>query len=160
AAFAHASFALAARPADALRAAEAKARAAGYDCVVLGDSLEGEARDVASAHAALARDLRAQGKRVILLSGGELTVTIRGQGRGGPNQDSAVALAVGLAGMPGAAGPAADTDGTDGGGGSAADPAGAFVDGESVARAKAAGLDPAAFLADNNSSGFFAALGD
>ena len=79
-----AAFVLAARPADSLRAAEAAVRAAGYDCVSLGDRVEGEAREVAAAHARLARDLRAQGKRAVILSGGELTVTIRGKGRGGP----------------------------------------------------------------------------
>lgn len=160
AAFAGGSFALAARPADALRAAEAAVVAAGYECISLGDQVEGEAREVAAAHARLARDLRAQGRRAAILSGGELTVTIRGQGRGGPNQEYALALAMALAGMPAVAALAADTDGTDGGGGSAADPAGAIIDGETAARAKAIGLDPAAFLADNNSTGFFAALGD
>jgi glycerate 2-kinase len=158
--FADSHFALAARPADSLRATEAAVRAAGYDCMSLGDRIEGEAREVAAAHAKLARELRAQGKRTVILSGGELTVTIKGKGRGGPNQEYALALAAGLAGMPAVAALAADTDGTDGGTGSADDPAGALLDGETVARAKALGLDPAAFLADNNSTGFFAALGD
>ena len=158
--FAGTKFVLAARPADALRAAETAVRAAGYDCVSLGANVEGEARDVAAAHAKLAREMRAQGKRVVIISGGELTVTIRGNGRGGPNQEYALALAMGLAGMPAVAALAADTDGTDGGVGDATDPAGATVDGETVARAKALGLDPAAFLADNNSTAFFAALGD
>jgi glycerate 2-kinase len=160
AAFATSQFALAARPADAIRAAEAAVRTAGYECISLGDRVEGEARDVAAVHARLARTLRAQDKRAVVLSGGELTVTIRGKGRGGPNQEYARALAIALADMPGIAAVAADTDGTDGGGGAATDPAGALVDGDSVARAKALGLDPAAFLADNNSSGFFEALGD
>jgi len=159
-AFAGSRFTLAARPADALAAAEAVVRAADYECISLGDRVEGEAREVAVEHAALARKLRAQGRRAVILSGGELTVTIRGQGRGGPNQEYALALAIALAGMPAMAGLAADTDGTDGGAGSAADPAGAFIDGETVARAKALGLDPAAFLADNDSTGFFAGLGD
>lgn len=152
-------FALAARPADSLTAAEAAVRAAGYACISLGADVEGEARAVAQAHAQIARDLRAQGKRAVILSGGELTVTIRGRGRGGPNQEYALALAIALAGMAGVAAVAADTDGTDGGAGSAADPAGAIVDGDTVARAKALGLDPAAFLADNDSTGFFEALG-
>ena len=159
-AFVGSRFTLAARPADALAAAEAVVRAADYECISLGDRVEGEAREVAVEHAALARKLRAQGRRAVILSGGELTVTIRGQGRGGPNQEYALALAIALAGMPAMAGLAADTDGTDGGAGSAADPAGAFIDGETVARAKALGLDPAAFLADNDSTGFFAGLGD
>jgi hydroxypyruvate reductase len=151
---------LAARPADAMRAAEVAVRAAGYDCISLGDSVEGEAREVAAAHAQLARQLRAQGKRAAIVSGGELTVTIHGKGRGGPNQEYALALAIALADMPAVAALAGDTDGTDGGGGAATDPAGALVDGESVARAKAKGLDPAVFLADNNSTAFFEALGD
>ncbi len=159
-AFAKTSFALAARPADSLRAAEAAVLKAGYECVSLGANLEGEARDVAAQHAALARGLRAQGKRAVILSGGELTVTIRGKGRGGPNQEYALALSLALAGMPGVAALAGDTDGTDGGAGAATDPAGAYCDGETVARAKALGLDPAAFLGDNDSTGFFEALGD
>ena len=121
-----AEFVLAARPADSLRAAEAAVRAAGYECVSLGDRVEGEAREVAAAHAKLARELRAQGKRAVILSGGELTVTIRGKGRGGPNQEYALALAIALAGMPAVAALAGDTDGTDGGVGEASDPAGAL----------------------------------
>jgi hydroxypyruvate reductase len=152
-------FVLAARPADAMRAAENAARAAGYEVVSLGDSVEGEAREVAADHARLARELRAQGKRAAILSGGELTVTIRGQGQGGPNQEYALALAMALDGMPNVAALAGDTDGTDGGAGSASDPAGALVDGQTAARAKREGLDPAAFLADNDSTGFFARLG-
>jgi hydroxypyruvate reductase len=158
--FAANTFHLAARPADSIAAAEKVARAAGYECVSLGADVEGEARDVANEHARLARDLRAQGKRAVILSGGELTVTMRGQGKGGPNQEYALALAAALAGVPGVAAVAGDTDGTDGGGGSATDPAGAFLDGDTVARARAIGLDPAAFLAENDSTAFFAALGD
>jgi glycerate 2-kinase len=158
--FADSAFLLAARPADALRAAEAAVRAASYECVSLGDHVEGEARNVAQAHAALTREMRAQGKRAVILSGGELTVTIRGQGRGGPNQEYALALAIALAGMPAVAALAGDTDGTDGGTGSSSDPAGALIDGDTAARAEARGLDPAAFLADNDSTGFFEALGD
>jgi hydroxypyruvate reductase len=158
--FSGTQFTLAARPADSLRAAEAAVRKAGYDCIMLGDSLEGEARDVAAEHGKLARAVRAQGKRAVILSGGELTVTIRGQGRGGPNQEYALALAAALADMPAVAALAGDTDGTDGGDGSADDPAGAVLDGETAARAAAIGLDTAAFLADNNSTEFFAKLGD
>jgi hydroxypyruvate reductase len=152
-------FALIARPADALAAAEREARAAGFECIMLGDHVEGEARAVANDHARLARDLLAQGKRAVIMSGGELTVTIRGKGRGGPNQEYALALALALDGTPLAA-IAGDTDGTDGGGGSAEDPAGAYVDGASAGRARSLGLDPAAFLADNDSTGFFGRLGD
>lgn len=158
--FAATEFRLAARPADAFRAAEAAVRAAGSECVFLGDRIEGEARAVAADHARLARELQAAGRRAIILSGGELTVTIRGSGHGGPNQEYALALALALDGMPAVAALAADTDGTDGGAGGADDPAGAFVDGTSASRARALGLDPAAFLADNNSTAFFARLGD
>ena len=159
-AFAGSQFKLAARPADAMRAVEAAVRAAGYECISLGDRIEGEARDVADAHARLVRELRSERKRAVIISGGELTVTIRGKGRGGPNQEYALALAIGLAGLPAVAALAGDTDGTDGGSGAATDPAGALVDGESVAHAQTRGLDPAAFLADNNSTGFFTALED
>ena len=158
-AFAKGEFHLIARPADSFRAAEAAVRAAGYDCIFLGERLEGEAREVARAHAAKARELHAAHRRAVILSGGELTVTIRGKGRGGPNQEYALALAIALAGTTGIAALAADTDGTDGGAGSAADPAGAYVDGSTAARARELGLDPAAFLADNDSTGFFERLG-
>ena len=84
----------------------------------------------------------------------------RGQGRGGPNQEYALALAVALDGRPGIAALAADTDGTDGGAGSADDPAGAIIDDTTLARARALGLDPAAFLAENDSTGFFERLSD
>jgi hydroxypyruvate reductase len=157
--FQNTSFTLIARPADALAAAEHEARAAGYECIMLGDRIEGEAREVANEHARLARDLLAQGKRAVIMSGGELTVTIKGKGRGGPNQEYALALALALDGTPLAA-IAGDTDGTDGGGGDASDPAGAYVDGGTASRARNAGLDPAAFLADNDSTGFFSRLGD
>jgi glycerate 2-kinase len=158
--FARASFRLVARPADAFRAAEAAVRARGYDCVYLGDSVEGEARDIAAAHGRLARNLQAQGRRAVVLSGGELTVTMAGAGRGGPNQEYALALARALDGTPGIAAVAGDTDGTDGGAGSPDDPAGAFIDETTLARARNLGLDPAAFLADNDSTGFFERLGD
>ena len=158
--FAGSDYRILARPADALRAAAERAGAAGYECVMLGDRLQGEAREVAAAHARLAREISAQGRRAAILSGGELTVTLRGSGRGGPNQEYALALAIDLDGAPGVAALAADTDGTDGGGGRPDDPAGAFIDPTTLARARAAGLDPAAFLADNNSTGFFNGIGD
>ena len=153
--FARTEFHLVARPADAFAAARKAVEAAGYEVVFLGDRLEGEARVVAAEHARLARQLQGEGRRAVILSGGELTVTIAGNGRGGPNQEYALALAIALAGSQGIAGLAADTDGTDGGGGSAQDPAGALVDGTSSRHAQELGLDPAAFLADNDSTGFF-----
>jgi hydroxypyruvate reductase len=97
---------------------------------------------------------------VALLSGGELTVTIRGGGRGGPNQEYALALALALDGAAGITALAADTDGTDGGAGAATDPAGALVDPTSLDRARRLGLDAAALLADNDSTPFFETLGD
>jgi glycerate 2-kinase len=154
------TYRIVARPADALAAAQARAQAAGYECLVLGDRLQGEARQVAAEHARLACDLAAQGRRIAILSGGELTVTLRGQGRGGPNQEYALALAIQLAGGNGVAALAADTDGTDGGSGRPDDPAGAFIDETTLERARKTGLDPAAFLADNDSTGFFNGIGD
>lgn len=153
-------FALVARPADAFHAADAAVRAAGYECVFLGDQVEGEARDIAAQHGRLARDLQSQGRRAVILSGGELTVTIRGGGQGGPNQEYALALAIALDGSDGIAALAGDTDGTDGGSGQADDPAGAYADGSTLARARQIGLDAAAFLANNDSTGFFSRLGD
>jgi hydroxypyruvate reductase len=158
--FSNTKFALAARPADALQAAEKAAAEMGFEVVSLGANVVGEAREVAAAHAKLARDLRGQGRRAAVLSGGELTVTIRGKGQGGPNQEYALALAVALDGMAGVAAIAGDTDGTDGGAGLATDPAGAFLDGGTATRARALGLDTAAFLAENDSTGFFRTLGD
>jgi hydroxypyruvate reductase len=158
--FAATSFAMAARPSEVFAAADAAVQAAGYECIQLGAALEGEAREVAVAHARVAREVRETGGRAVILSGGELTVTLRGQGRGGPNQEYALALAIALGGTPGMAALAADTDGTDGGGGRADDPAGAFVNDTTLARARQLGLDPAAFLADNNSTEFFEKLGD
>jgi hydroxypyruvate reductase len=157
--FATTTFDLAIRPAEAFTRVEAAVRGAGYDCILLGTNIEGEARTVAAAHAELALKLKAEGRRAVLVSGGELTVTVRGQGRGGPNQEYALALALALGGAPGIAGLAADTDGTDGGSGQASDPAGAFVDSTTVARARQLSLDPAAFLADNNSTEFFGKVG-
>jgi hydroxypyruvate reductase len=158
--FASSSFVLAARPAQLFRAAEPLVRAAGYDCVLLGSQIEGEAREIAARHARAARDLLAQGRRAVLLSGGELTVTVHGNGRGGPNQEFALALALALDGVKGIAALSADTDGTDGGSGRADDPAGAFIDETTLVRARGRGLDPARFLGDNNSTEFFEKLGD
>ena len=158
--FARSEFRIIARPADAIAAAAEVVAAQGYAPVVLGADLEGEARDVAIEHARQALALARDGRRAALISGGELTVTIAGGGRGGPNQEYALALAVALAGAPGIAALAADTDGTDGGAGSASDPAGAIVDETTLARAQSLGLDAGARLADNDSTAFFEPLGD
>ncbi|TAJ27981.1 MAG: DUF4147 domain-containing protein [Bosea sp. (in: a-proteobacteria)] len=159
-AFANSEYRIIARPADALAAARAAAEAAGYAVLDLGPDLEGEAREVAAAHAERAKALKAEGRRAAILSGGELTVTLRGSGRGGPSQEYALALALALGGEPGIVALAGDTDGTDGGGGEATDPAGALVDPQTLTRAAAIGLDPARSLADNDSTGFFERLGD
>lgn len=157
--FERCQFGLVARPADSFAAARAAAEAAGYACIFLGDREEGEARDVAARHVALARERQRDGERCIILSGGELTVTVRGNGRGGPNQEYALAATIALDATRGIRLLAADTDGTDGGGGHADDPAGALCDGETAARARALGLDPAQFLANNDATGFFTAVG-
>jgi glycerate 2-kinase len=159
-AFARAQFELIARPRASLDAAAAKATEAGYTIVDLGADLEGEAREVAADHARLALQARAEGKRVAIISGGELTVTVRGNGRGGPNQEYALALAGPLKGTAGIAVLAADTDGADGGAGNAADPAGAMVDQETFAKMASLHLDPKTFLDKNDATAFFAATGD
>jgi hydroxypyruvate reductase len=159
-AFADSDYRIVARPADAIAAAVAAARAAGYEPIDLGPDLEGEAREVAQGQARQALALKAEGRRAALISGGELTVTIAGKGRGGPNQEFALALAIALASEPGIVALIGDTDGTDGGGGEASDPAGAIIDETTLARARALGLDPAQSLRDNDSTGFFEGLGD
>lgn len=149
-----------ARPKDSLEAAAATGRAAGYEVAMLGDALEGEASELGRAHGAMALEALRAGRRVILLSGGELTVTVRGDGSGGPNQEYALGLALGVDRAEGVTALAADTDGTDGGSGAATDPAGAFADGSTVPRARAAGLIAANFLANNDATGFFDRIGD
>jgi glycerate 2-kinase len=160
AAFAHARFALIAKPGASLEAAVKVAKDVGYETITLGADLEGEAREVAAAHAKLALKARAEGKRIAILSGGELTVTVRGNGRGGPNQEYALALAGLLKDTPDIAALAADTDGADGGAGSASDPAGAIIDAATFARMKSLGLDPEAYLTNNDAPGFFSQTGD
>jgi len=143
-----------------LEAAIQKAKDAGYAVIDLGADLEGEAREVAADHAQLALKARAEGKRVAVISGGELTVTVRGQGRGGPNQEYALALADLLRNTPDIAVLAGDTDGADGGAGNATDPAGAMIDQQTFAKMKSLGLDAKAYLANNDATGFFAQTGD
>ena len=159
-AFARAHFELIARPRQSLDAAVKLAREAGYETIDLGADLEGEAREVAAEHARLAFAAHAEGRRVAILSGGELTVTVRGNGRGGPNQEYALALAALLKDTTGISALAGDTDGADGGAGSASDPAGAIVDSTTFARMAALGLDPQTYLANNDATAFFAATGD
>ena len=149
-----------ARPQDSLEAAATAARAAGYTPVILGDSIEGEARDVALVHAGIARQVARFGQPAvapaILISGGETTVTVRGKGRGGRNAEFLLALAVALNGAPGIHAIAGDTDGIDG----TEDNAGALLGPDSLARGAALGVDARRALADNDGYGFFAALGD
>ena len=159
-AFARAHFELIARPRASLDAAIGTAREAGYAIIDLGADLEGEARSVAADHAQLALQARAEGKRVAILSGGELTVTVRGNGRGGPNQEYALALAGLLRDTQGIAALAGDTDGADGGAGSASDPAGAMIDHRTFAKMSSLGLDANAYLGNNDATAFFAATGD
>jgi glycerate 2-kinase len=159
-AFARARFELIARPRASLDAAIELAKNAGYRIIDLGADLEGEARSVAADHAQLALEARGQGGRVAILSGGELTVTVRGHGRGGPNQEYALALAGLLRDITGIAALAADTDGADGGAGSATDPAGAIIDFRTFAKMKSLGLDANAYLDNNDATAFFEQTGD
>ena len=159
-AFARAQFEIIARPRASLDAAIKVAAEAGYATIDLSADLEGEAREVAAEHARLALEARAEGKRVAILSGGELTVTVRGNGRGGPNQEYALALAGLLKDTPAISALAADTDGADGGAGSADDPAGAMIDERTFAKMRALKLDPQTHLANNDATAFFAATGD
>jgi len=143
-----------------LEAAAKTARDHGLQPFILSDSIEGEARDVALVHAALAREVVLRGRPfprpAVLLSGGETTVTLRGKGgRGGRNGEFALALALAIDGHPVTA-LAADTDGIDG----SEDNAGAFVDGTTAWRLRASGLDGRALLAGNDSYSGFEAIGD
>lgn len=150
-----AQYAMVAAPKASLEAAGAIAAREGYYVDILGHSLEGEARDVARFHAALAQGAKRRDQKIAILSGGELTVTVRGSGRGGPNQEYALGLALALDGAPGITGLAGDTDGTDGGTGKDDDPAGAFVLDDTLTRARDHNLNAAQFLANNDSTGFF-----
>ena len=143
----------------AVDAAEAAARALGYRTVVLSTTIEGETRDVARMHAAIAREI-VQSKRpakppVCLLSGGETTVTIRGGGKGGRNQEFTLAAAIDIAGLERVTVLSAGTDGTDG----PTDAAGAIADGRTVARADKVRLSASRFLAENDSYNFFEKVG-
>src|SRR6202012_826162 len=149
-----------AKPRASLDAAIKLARGAGYEIVDLGADLEGEAREVAADHARLALQARKDGKRVAILSGGELTVTVTGNGRGGPNQEYALALAALLKDTPDISALPGATDGADGGAGSASDPAGAVIDQTTFAKMKSLALDPAAYLANNDATAFFSANDD
>lgn len=128
--------------------------------VILGDRVEGEAREVAGVFAALAREVRIHGNPwqppVVLLSGGETTVTVRGHGRGGRNAEFALALALKLGGLAAIYALVADTDGIDG----SQDNAGAIITPDTLERARAMGADGRSYLQENNAYGFFATIGD
>ena len=147
-------------PQIALEAAAQVARDAGITPYILGDSLEGEARDLGKAMAGIARQLAVHGQPFttpcVLLSGGETTVTLRGSGRGGRNVEFLLSLAVALNGLPGVHALAADTDGVDG----VEEIAGACLTPSTLQRAWALGINPRSSLDNNDAHSFFQALGD
>jgi hydroxypyruvate reductase len=148
---------LVATPLRSLEAAAAKARKRGLDVVMLGDNLEGEARELGAAHARQAIELASKkGEPTVVLSGGETTVTVRGKGRGGRNVEYLLAEAIAADGNKAIWGLSADTDGVDG----AEEVAGALFTPDTLARARAKGRDPRGMLDDNDGHGFFAMLGD
>ncbi|MGB7205420.1 MAG: glycerate kinase [Anderseniella sp.] len=151
--FAHADTRMIATPKMSIDAAAIIAREAGYRVINLGDNLEGEAREVGATHARFA--LETKGPTVIL-SGGETTVTLKGNGRGGRNAEYALALAIGLNAAPNISAVAIDTDGIDG----SEDNAGAIVTPDVLTRAAANGIDAQAMLANNDAYGFFELTGD
>jgi glycerate 2-kinase len=143
----------------ALQAAIAQAERLGLEVVSLGGAVEGESRDVARAQAAMVRDVQsriAPGHTCLLLSGGETTVTVRGNGRGGRNSEFLLALALELQGAPGIYALACDTDGIDG----VEDNAGGTIEPNSLQRAQVSGINPGALLDDNNAYAFLSVLGD
>ena len=158
---AHDRYQIIATPVAALDAAAALARAHGYDVRSLGDQVTGEARDIAGAHARLAREARGAGRRLAIISGGELEVTVRNKnGRGGRSQEYALALACALDGLAGVAALAADTDGIDGGDGRITDPAGAVIGPDTLIRARERHADARNALDNNDATTLFEALGD
>ncbi|WP_017906331.1 glycerate kinase type-2 family protein [Pseudomonas asplenii] len=150
-------FQLIARPQQSLEAAAVKARQAGFSPLILGD-LEGESREVAKVHAGIARQIVQHGQPLpapcVILSGGETTVTVRGNGRGGRNAEFLLSLTDSLKGLPGVYALAGDTDGIDG----SEDNAGALMTPDSYRRAQSLGLNASDELDDNNGYGYFAAL--
>lgn len=147
-------------PQNALEAAAGEAKQLGITPYILGDSIEGEARDVGKVMAGLARQVVLHGQPFkppcVLLSGGETTVTLRGKGRGGRNVEFLLALGVALDGLAGVYALAGDTDGVDG----SEEIAGAYLEPATLTRAWSLGIRPKEALADNDGHGFFGALGD
>jgi len=144
-----------ARAADALAAAADAAHAMGWDTKLIGVNVEGDARQVARAHAEIALHMPRGPRPMVFLSGGELTLQVTGTGRGGPNREYLLALAQALGGAEGIWAFAADTDGIDG----SDNEAGAWIASDTLLQAKALGLDPGKFARDNDAGGFFGALG-
>jgi glycerate 2-kinase len=159
-AFARSETRIIAAPQASLEAAAEVAAQAGYRPFILGDAIEGEAREVGKVMAGIARQVAVHGQPApapcVLVSGGETTVTVGGAGRGGRNVEFLLSLAVELDGRPRIFAIAGDTDGVDG----AEDVAGAIVTPDSLERARRAGLNARASLAENDGHGFFGALGD
>ncbi|MGI8725828.1 MAG: glycerate kinase type-2 family protein [Methyloceanibacter sp.] len=149
-----------ATPQASLEAAAVVARKAGFKPVILGDSIEGESRDVALVHAGIARQCAMRGQPevppCVLISGGETTITLKGKGKGGRNTEFLLALAIALDGMPRIYALAGDTDGVDG----SEDNAGALIYPDTLPRAAKAGLNAKAMLADNDPYSFFKGIGD
>ena len=144
----------------AVEEAAKKATELGYNTLILSTFIEGETRDVAGVHAAIAKEILSSGNPIerpaCVISGGETTVTIRGGGKGGRNQEFSLAAAMDIDGLENVVLLSAGTDGTDG----PTDAAGAISDGETVARARKLGMDPSHYLRENDSYHFFEALGD
>jgi hydroxypyruvate reductase len=149
-----------ATPQASLEAAAEIARSTGYTPLILGNAIEGEARDVGLVHAGMARQCAGYDQPAappcVLISGGETTVTLKGKGKGGRNTEFLLALAIALEGASGIHAVAGDTDGVDG----SEDNAGAFIDPTTLKRADAAGINAKALLADNDPWAFFEAIGD
>jgi glycerate 2-kinase len=158
--FANVTNVLIATPQKSLAAAARVARDAGFRAMILGNAIEGEARDVGIVHAGIARQCGDWGQPLeipcALLSGGETTVSVHGQGRGGRNAEFLLSLGIAVDGRNGVFALAADTDGIDG----SEDNAGALITPDTLARARGAGLDVKAHLANNDAYSLFAALDD
>jgi len=149
-----------ATPQASLEAAAAVARKAGVTPVILGDSLEGESSDVGLVHAGIARQCALRGQPqeppCVLISGGETTITLKGQGKGGPNTEFLLSMAIALDGQSDVYALAGDTDGVDG----SEDNAGALIYPDTLKRAEAVGINAKAMLANNDAYSFFKAIGD
>jgi hydroxypyruvate reductase len=158
--FAHTRHLIVGSNRQCVRAARREAEARGYNTLILSSLVEGETRDVARVHGAMGREILATGNPVpppaCLISGGETTVTLKGRGRGGRNQEFVLAAALDIAGAREVVVLSGGTDGTDG----PTDAAGAIADGHTATRARDSGMDPRRHLADNDAYPLFERLGD